>query len=70
MYTEINFKTKKALKAALAAGMEVCTYQPGGLFPAVTDGRITLEGPHFPEPHRWYATAIVKDGYIVPGSVK
>ena len=24
-----------------------------------------LEGPHFPEPHRWYAQATVKDSVIV-----
>ena len=70
MYTDINFKSKKALKEAVAAGKEISTYQPGGMFPATRDGKITLEGPHYPEPHKWYATATVKDGIIVPGSVK
>ena len=46
------------------------TYQPGGMFPATRDGNIALEGPHYPKPHTWYASAIVKDGIIVKGSVK
>jgi hypothetical protein len=64
MYTDINFKSKKDLKAAVAAGKQVTCYSPGP-FPCATEGRITLEGPHYPEPHRWYATAILKDGVII-----
>ena len=66
MYTSINFQTKKALKAAIAAGRHITYYQPGpfgGQEPR--DGIIYLEGPHYPAPHRWYATAEVKDGIIV-----
>ena len=58
------------LKAAVAAGDQISTYQPGGMFPGTRDGKITIEGPHYPEPHRWYAEAVVKDGIIVKGSVK
>lgn len=64
MYTEQNFKTKKALKEAIAAGKKVYVYSPGP-FPCPTDGRVTLEGPHYPEPHRWYAQAELKEGYII-----
>ena len=67
MYTDINFKTKKALKEAIAADRQVSTFQPGGMFPATRDGKIFLEGPHYPTPHTWYASAIVKDGIIAPG---
>ena len=70
MYTVENFKSKAALKRALADGQTVATFQPGGFYPAETDGKITLEGPHFPEAHRWYAQAVVADGVIVAGSVK
>jgi len=70
MYTSINFKTKKALKEALSAGRVVSAYQPGGMFPGATEGKITLEGPHYPEPHKWYATATIKGGVIIAGSVK
>lgn len=70
MYTRTNFQTKKALKEAVASGVPVDTFQPGGIFPAKTDGQIALEGPHYPQPHCWYATAVIKDGLIVKGSVK
>jgi hypothetical protein len=66
MYTDINFKTKKELKDAVKTGTKLTYYQPGpfgGNEPK--DGVIYLEGPHYPEPHRWYAEAKVKDGFIV-----
>jgi hypothetical protein len=69
MYTITNFKSKKALKEAVASGQQIETFQPGP-FPAKTSGPIALEGPHYPEPHRWYASAVVKDGVIVAGSVR
>ena len=65
-YTDKNYKSKKALKDDLAAGARVHCYQPGGMFPLKAPGRISLEGPHYPEPHKWYASATVDaDGYIV-----
>lgn len=64
MYTDINFKTKKALKEAVAAGQQVTVYQPGGMFPSQKNGNITLEGPHYPAPHTWYAQATIVDGVI------
>jgi len=66
MYTHTNFKSKKALKDAVAAGQKVTVYQPGpfgGSEPR--DGSVALEGPHYPQPHRWYATATLKDGVVV-----
>ena len=66
MYTRRNFRSKKELKAAVAAGEEVTYYQPGpfgGNEPR--DGTFCCEGPHYPEPHRWYATCEAKDGRIV-----
>ena len=66
MYTDTNYKTKRALKEAVAAGTEVTYYQPGpfaGNEPS--DGTIYLEGPHYPEPHRWYAQATVRGGVVV-----
>lgn len=64
MYTERNFKTKKQLKEALAAGEEVRVWQPGP-FPGETDGVAFLEGPHYPEPHRWYAKVTLKDRKVI-----
>ena len=67
MYTERNFKTKKALKQAIADGERVTIYQPGGMFAGSdpTTGTHAVEGPHYPQPHRWYAEVTVKDGYVV-----
>jgi len=66
MYTDINFKTKKAFKEAVARGEKITVYQPGpfgGNEP--TEGTVCIEGPHYPEPHRWYATATLENGYVV-----
>lgn len=70
MYTTIDYKTKTELKRAVADGKEVGVYQPNDMFgktEQVQVGRheVTLEGPHFPKPHKWYAEAIVVDGKIV-----
>jgi len=65
MYTDTNFKTKKALKEAVQSGQKVRVYQPGGMFPGETDGKVTLEGPHYPQPHTWYASVLIKDSIIV-----
>lgn len=62
-YTSINFKSKKSLKEAVAAGREIGVWSPGP-FPAPVNGTVTLEGPHYPEPHRWYASATVSNGLI------
>lgn len=64
MYTEINFKTKKALIAAVKDGTIVKAFQPGP-FPTTRTGKVTLEGPHFPAPHTWYAQAVLDDGVVV-----
>lgn len=64
-YTDVNFKTKKALKEALAEGKQITVYNPSGMFPVPRDGNVTLEGPHYPEPHKWYAQGVMKDGLLV-----
>ena len=65
MYTRTNFKTKKALREAVKAGEEIEVYQPGGMFPGASDGLTVIEGPHYPEPHRWYASVEIEDSVIV-----
>ncbi len=69
MYTETNFKTKKALKEAVAAhqagtGPAVRIFAPGMGTPA-SDGDEYLEGPHYPKPHTWYAAVVMKAGAVV-----
>jgi hypothetical protein len=75
-YTVINFKTKKALKEAVAQyatafisernESAVRCYQPG-LGPDLSNytGKIALEGPHYPKPHTWYAEAWLENGVVV-----
>jgi hypothetical protein len=65
MYTERNFKTKKALKEAVANGEQVGVYSVSPFEQGPFNGRVYLEGPHYPEPHKWYAQAEVKDSIIV-----
>ena len=63
-YVEPNYKTKKALREALASGADVRVFQPG-LGSVPQDGTVYLEGPHFPEPHRWYAAGMMRAGQLV-----
>jgi hypothetical protein len=65
MYTVTDYRSKKALKADVAAGVQVETYQPGDMFPPQRNGRVALEGPHYPASHTWYASATVVDGIVV-----
>jgi len=98
MYTEINFKSKKALKDAVAAwnaydaacnlsaetgpftvgalvaskvksATPVRIFQPNDMFgnpkgAADYTGEACVEGPHCPEPHKWYATVTVVNGVV------
>lgn len=66
-YVDPDFKTKKALKEALAKGDTVEVFHPNAIVAnsIPRDGTITLEGPHYPKPHTWYATGTMKDGKLV-----
>lgn len=63
-YVLPNYRTKKALKDALKQGADIEVFQPG-LGNVPVNGRIALEGPHYPEPHRWYANGEMRDGKLV-----
>ena len=65
MYAEGNPKTKKALKELVESERKVYAFQPGGIFPGQTDGAAVIEGPHYPQPHRWYASVLLKDSIII-----
>ena len=66
MYAHTNFPTKKALKEAVARSERVTYFQPGPFGGnARRDGRIALAGPHYTQPHRWYAECEARDGLIV-----
>lgn len=47
-------------------GRDVRCYNPG-LGPDLSNytGKVCLEGPHYPQPHRWYAKAEMVDGIVV-----
>jgi hypothetical protein len=65
MYVDPNFKTKKAFKEAFEAGQLTAEsfWQPGPFGTVIPEnGKIHVEGPHYPEPHRWYAEVIFENG--------
>ena len=64
MSTNKSFKTKKALKDAVKAGEEVTLFAPG-LGQPKDNGTEFVEGPHYPQPHTWYAQVEMKDGIVV-----
>ncbi len=69
MYVSPNFKAKKFLKDAVNRYNEgiskspVTVYSPGP-FPCPQNGKVTVEGPHYPEPHKWYAVVEVENGIV------
>lgn len=56
-----NPKTKKAARELLANGERLKVENVGG---TIESGTHFIEGPHYPQPHRWYAQATVVDGFI------
>lgn len=64
MYVLGNPRTKKALKEQVAAGWRPAVFSPRP-FSCPTNGVVTVEGPHYPEPHRWYAQVQVNGGVVV-----
>lgn len=63
-YTRTNYKSAKALRADFAAGKPIAVYQPGPFGPDVADGNVYLEGPHYPEAHKWYVAGTVQGGVL------
>lgn len=64
MYVRPNFKTKKSLREAVERGEDVLVFSPG-LGEPERNGEEFVEGPHFPEPHRWYAKVRTAGGKVV-----
>ena len=65
MYTDpYNFQTKKQFREAVEdSGATVYLYQPGpfGTGTIHEAGKWTVEGPKYPQPHKWYATVWTDD---------
>lgn len=70
MYTDKDFTSKKELKEAIAKGVSVRVYQPNDMF-GVTERisigvhKVSVEGPHYPKPHKWYAEVEIVDGMVM-----
>jgi len=64
MYAVKNTKTKKELKERVKNGEQIGVFQTA-LGDVPKDGRVAIEGPHYPKPHRWYASCTIRDGIIV-----
>ena len=63
-YVDPNFKTKKAFRESVKEGNKHYTYNPSGMFPVTQNGSDMVEGPHYPQPHKWYASVTVVDGIV------
>jgi hypothetical protein len=62
-YTATNYTSKKQLVADFKAGLPIRVFQPGP-FP-LDDGSVSLEGPHYPKPHKWYSSGFTHNGLLV-----
>lgn len=65
MYVDVNFRSKKAFREAVKEGDVLHVYNPSGMFPAPLDGEVSIEGPHYPQPHTWYARVKIEQGAVV-----
>lgn len=67
MYVTPNYPSKAALRRAVEAGETVTIWQPGpfGGNEPTNATKVAVEGPHYPEPHRWYGQVDVVDGKVV-----
>lgn len=65
-YVYPNYKSKKAVKEVIKAGEKVTCSEntPQGKV-TLFNGTACVEGPHYPEPHRWYGQVEVKDGFVI-----
>jgi len=63
-YVQPNFKTKKELRIALERGDRIQVFQPY-LGSVPQQGTVSLEGPHYPAPHSWYAEGVMLGGKLV-----
>lgn len=65
-YVDPNYKSKKEFIAAVKAGVQHRPYTPGGMFAGPpSNGSACIEGPHYPQPHKWYSSVTLKDGVVV-----
>ncbi len=64
-YVSPNFKSKAALKRALAAGENVVCISNSEYHQPPANGFDYVEGPHFPAPHSWYGKVKIENSRVV-----
>ena len=66
MYVSPNLPSKAAIRRAIKAGDRITVFQPNNIFNVKPpqNGTVTVEGPHYPKPHRFYGQATLKDGVV------
>lgn len=66
-YVSPNFKSKKALKDACKDGKDISVFStsPFSSGKDYSNGTFTVEGPHYPAPHKWAAQVTVENGKVV-----
>lgn len=66
-YVTGNPKSKAEIKRRIAAGNPPGLYNPGlrgGVSPL--NGFVDeICGPHYPAPHKWYGSGVMKDGRLI-----
>jgi len=70
MYSTINHPSKKAFRESVNSGVFNSIFQPNDMFgnpKGAQDysGSASVEGPHYPKPHKWYASVEVVNGAVV-----
>ena len=65
MYVNPDYKSKKEFLQAIKDGKQHMPYIHGGMFDPPRNGSGCVEGPHYPKPHKWYASVIIKEGVII-----
>lgn len=65
-YVNPDYPTKKAFREAVEKGVQHEPYNPSlpAVVPVERNGRIIIEGPHYPKAHKWYASCFVENGII------
>lgn len=66
IYSEFNYRTKKAMKDAVESGTKVTLWSPGPCHDDIpSDGTCAVCGPHYPEAHKWYARVKTENRVVV-----
>ncbi len=65
MYVHGNPRTRKALVDMVKSGNPVKLFSPMmAIHEPPRNGDEFVEGPHYPEPHRWYAKVRIENGLV------